>query len=720
MKKINFIFGVHNHQPVGNFDGVFQYLFEKSYNPFLNILNQHPKIKCTFHITGPLLEWIQKNHPSYFDILKQMVNRKQVELFSGGMYEPILPIISDQDKLGQIQMMGNYIKNQFHYQPRGMWLAERVWETHLTKVIAEANVEYIAIDDAHFKSTGFSESQLLGYYQMEEQGKTIKVFPISERMRYLVPFQDVNKIFEYLGSIATDQGDQCIVLMDDGEKFGGWPHTYDWVYTQKWLENFFASLEKNQDWVLMTTFSEFVDTHKPMGLVYLPNGSYTEMNEWALRTADAVEYNALRNNLRQNNELEKYGRFFQGGFWRNFLIKYSESNHLHKKMLWVSNKIAEAQQKISKRTISEKKSKILRDAQRALFRGQCNCPYWHGIFGGLYLNHLRFAVYRELIQAEKLIDSIVSSKKKYINFINTDFDKDGNSEIIIESDAYHVILNPSKGGTISEIDYLPNPINLTDVLTRREEVYHKKLFNASQGNSINEIASIHDLIQPKEPGLEKKLFYDSYNRVSLLEHFLPVDSSIWEAHSGKLNSLFSVANVPFKFKNSRISVDKQSCLKLNSAPISIFPDVRFTKQLVFFPGNFKLEIDYEIENFSKDNLNFLVMSEWNLTLLAGTSSDRTYYVKERKLQEPQLNSIGEELNVQEMGFLDSWLNIQIGFQSLEKMIFWRYPIETISQSESGFEKVYQGSCILLGWKVQLKSQEVMRRHLNVFIKEKRD
>jgi len=51
---------------------------------------------------------------------------------------------------------------------------------------------------------------------------------------------------------------------------------------------------------------------------------------------------------------------------------------------------------------------VLRDAARiALWRAQCNCPYWHGVFGGLYLNYLRYAVWHNLIEAERLADGVL-------------------------------------------------------------------------------------------------------------------------------------------------------------------------------------------------------------------------------------------------------------------------------------------------------------------------
>ena len=174
-----------------------------------------------------------------------MADRGQIEFFTGGMYEPILAILPDRDKFGQIRMLTDYLRRKFKSEAKGMWTAERVWEPHLTKNLAEAGVKYIVMDDAHFKAAGLREDETFGYYLMEEQGMTVGVFPISEKMRYLVPFHAVEESLEYLRSVATEEGDRCVVLMDDGEKFGGWPDTYKWVYEEGWLEKFFKTLEEN-------------------------------------------------------------------------------------------------------------------------------------------------------------------------------------------------------------------------------------------------------------------------------------------------------------------------------------------------------------------------------------------------------------------------------------------------------------------------------------------
>ncbi len=709
MKKVTFLFGVHNHQPVGNFSKVFEDLYQQSYEPFLRILHRHPKVKCSFHVTGPLLEWLERYRPGYFKTLGEMAQRAQVELFTGAMYEPILAVLPDRDKTGQIRMMTDYLQRRFKAEPNGMWTAERVWEPHLTKNLAESGVKYLVMDDAHFKSAGLREEETFGYYLMEEQGATVGVFPISEKMRYMVPFRAVEESLQYLQSVATEEGDRCVVLMDDGEKFGGWPDTYKWVYEEGWLERFFTALEENSSWLASSTFSEFAAQRAPKGLLSLPTGSYTEMGEWALPAEAAVEYEHIRHEVRDRGELPRYDRYLKGGFWRNFLSKYAESNHLHKKMLWVSAKVEEARKRLPPKA-SPKQKATLDKALHALYRGECNCPYWHGVFGGLYLNHLRFAVYRQLIEAEVLAESLLPAPPSGLRILETDFNKDGQPEIVVESAHYHAILEPSSGGVLTELDYLQKPINLTDTLTRRKEAYHERLRAAAQaGGSQGGVASIHDMIRMKEPGLEHKLFYDSARRVSLTEHFVPDLTTVEQMMTSRYQELGDFRSGIFESKIQAPKKKGQGAqVRLSRLGTMDGQPLRLTKNLQWRAGDFDLVAAYELKNEAALARNFLFLAEWNLTLLAGNAPDRNYFVAGRELAATALNSVGEEDGVTEMGLRDGWLELEINFRTARPAKFWRYPVETISQSEGGFERVYQGSCLLLGWEVSLKPGEAFK------------
>ena len=139
MKCINFLFGIHNHQPIGNFDFVFQDAYEKSYLPFLEVLEKFPSIKMAIHFSGILLDWLKENQPNLIKKVKHMVDRGQLEVMTGGYYEPILSIIPEEDRVGQIRKLTETVKELFNFAPEGMWLAERIWEPHWLK--QESNIQ---------------------------------------------------------------------------------------------------------------------------------------------------------------------------------------------------------------------------------------------------------------------------------------------------------------------------------------------------------------------------------------------------------------------------------------------------------------------------------------------------------------------------------------------------------------------------------------------------
>jgi alpha-amylase/alpha-mannosidase (GH57 family) len=86
MNTVNFIFAVHNHQPVGNFEAVLEGCFANCYQPFLDILSEFPTVRMALHYSGPLLQFIQRKHPKYIDTLRLLAARNQVEFMGGGFY----------------------------------------------------------------------------------------------------------------------------------------------------------------------------------------------------------------------------------------------------------------------------------------------------------------------------------------------------------------------------------------------------------------------------------------------------------------------------------------------------------------------------------------------------------------------------------------------------------------------------------------------------------
>ncbi|MCK4510754.1 alpha-amylase, partial [bacterium] len=177
MSRVKLILCIHDHQPVGNLGGVFEHAYGASYLPFLQKMESHPDIKFVLHTTGPLLEWLEANAPDYIERVGALAARGQVEIMTGGFYEPILPAIPERDARGQIELSTDYIERRFGVRPRGMWLAERVWEPGIAKVIAESGVEYVALDDYEFRLAGVPDDELNGYFMTEDEGVPLKLFP---------------------------------------------------------------------------------------------------------------------------------------------------------------------------------------------------------------------------------------------------------------------------------------------------------------------------------------------------------------------------------------------------------------------------------------------------------------------------------------------------------------------------------------------------------------
>ena len=716
MGAINFLFGIHNHQPVGNFGWVFQDAFESCYLPLVEHLEKFPKVRAALHFSGPLLEWIEAEHPEYFALVRSLVQRGQVEILGGGMYEPILSTLPINDAIGQIRELTRYVKKHFDAEVRGIWLTERIWEPSLPSILVQAGIEYTIIDESHFRYAGLKKDQMSGYWITEDRGNTLAVFPIDMELRYRIPFNLPEKVIEYLGEAAERGDDRAAVYGDDGEKFGVWPGTHKWVFEEKWLEKFFTALTENRDWIRMPHFSEFLDSHKPMGRVYLPTASYEEMMMWALPAESTQELEDLVAELKQSGQYERFHSFLRGGFWPNFFSKYPESNRMHKKMLDVSRKVQAAYGE-------DDQGEKLPEARRELYRSQCNCAYWHGLFGGLYLNYLRHAVYSCMLNAEGLAEREMAEMKNPFPVLQElDLDCDGNDELVISGKRIGLMLKPDSGGRLDLLADKKANFMLSNTLTRRKEAYHRKIQNqARSGDDTGDEQpkTIHEITQSKQEGLEDLLIADWYDRACFIDHFLyhNVDLAAFSrSQYGEVGdfvgSAFRVEKLETKKRQVTARLVREGVIKQDNCEYEV--KVEKTYRVISDIG--EIEVDYKITNQSEKGLDLRFGSEQNLTLLAGDADDRYYLVNGKKPEQPKLISVAEVKKVKSISLVDEYFDIEVQIGSGQPFTFWRFPIETVSQSEGGFEKTYQGSCLLLLWEFALAVGQTKNISLRLTVK----
>jgi hypothetical protein len=320
-----------------------------------------------------------------------MVQRGQVELFSSGDTEPVLAAIPHRDRVGQLRTLNDKLAAWTGVKPSGAWLTERVWESSVVPALAEPASRYVTVDDYHFFCTGKAADELDGYFSTEEDGTRLDLFPISEALRYRLPFSPAHEVIGYLENLA-DRANSAAIYFDDIEKFGIWPETYDWVYNRGWLKALIEGVLASPK-IRTATYADFHARHSHPR--HRLSAHHLVQRDERMDAADAGGRHLRR--LARQREGRRARRphrpFMRGGIWRNFLTRYPEANWMHKRMQALSARLA---------ALPEAPAELTAD----LYRAQANDAYWHGLFGGLYLPHLRRAVWHNIVALEASLDAL--------------------------------------------------------------------------------------------------------------------------------------------------------------------------------------------------------------------------------------------------------------------------------------------------------------------------
>ncbi len=671
---------LHNHQPVGNYGFVIDDVYQHAYLPMLEALERHPGVRAAIHTSGCLFDWIAANRPDYIDRLRALCQRGQIEMMTGGYYEPILPMISDDDKVGQINKLSAYVEDHFCERPTGLWLTERVWEPGLPSPLVRAGAQWTVVDDSHFRMVGLRDDQLDGYYVTEDQGQRVNVFAGSQRLRYTIPWDAVDDVIKDLRSMLQESSSDApyILLADDGEKFGAWPTTYSHVWEGGWIDRFFSALESNAAWLETITPGEYARRFDARGLVYLPTASYAEMMEWAMPPDAAVEYQHAVHEAAEAKRAAEL-KFLRGGFWRYFLAKYPESNAMHKRGLRIAEKLAAGSS-----GAATKDTEPARAARDALWQSQCNCPYWHGVFGGLYLRHIRAATNTNLVRAERLADEAVG--RTGLTVSQHDYDFDGRTDVLVQSPEVSVLIHPHAGGMISEFDLRRRDYAALDVLARRREAYHQALLEGSDVPADSEVTNIHGAVRVKESGLASALVFDRYRRGGLQDWILDPASTVQQFAAGAAPTIVEPSGA-WDHAEQRTADTAVIVMERSHQGWKLQKEVD-----VPHTGD-TLTIRYTITNVSPDRRSGRFVSEWNIAPpQAPDGDDRIANLVTPGATADLRHEAAMICNVTSFSIQGS-APYALRCTLDAPADVWHFPVDTISSSEGGLERVSQGASI---------------------------
>ncbi|HEY7970087.1 MAG TPA: alpha-amylase/4-alpha-glucanotransferase domain-containing protein [Candidatus Limnocylindrales bacterium] len=696
-RRIGLALTLHNHQPVGNFGWVIAETYDRAYLPMLEALERHPGVRLALHYTGPLLAWLRAERAGFLDRLAALVARDQVEIVGGGWYEPVLASLPERDRITQLVRMADELEAQFGIRPRGAWLAERVWEPDLPTALVDGGYQWTILDDAHFRAAAIPEEALWGPYTTDDQGKVLTVWGTEQGLRYRIPFSAVESVIDHLRDHATEAGDRVGTMGDDGEKFGAWPTTYEHCWTNGWVEDFFTALEANAGWLRTVTPSRWLDDHPPIGRVYVPTGSYAEMGEWALPPDEGITYSEVLHEAQAAGRPEV--RWLRGAIWRNFQVRYREINDLHKQMLRAS------------RIVDAMPPGPARDAATdRLLAGQSNDPYWHGLFGGIYLPDLRLANHANLIAAEDLALGGAAGETG----VELDLDLDGRPEILLANAGEIVTIKPDEGAGIGRWDIRAARLALAAVLRRRPEAYHEKVRRldaaaaapaeavaGAGGHAEGEDApaSIHDIVMTKQAGLAAHLRYDADERRSGLLRFLAPDVASDEAAAG-VDDRGDFASGAWTVRE--LAADGAMLVRdglVQSGEHAI--PVRAEKTIRIEGDRLAptVTVRTAVTNTGGEPLTARVAIEWSIMLLGGGGNPAAWQEAGgiRVAHDGRLEAGAAD----RMSAGNDFLGVCVATRLDPPADVWTAPIETVSNSEAGFELVYQGSAALFSRVVTL-------------------
>jgi hypothetical protein len=661
--RTQLIIGTHNHLPLGRSDEAAERLYQQSLKPFLAVLYRHPQFAATLHYSGILMEWLEESHPEFLTLLGEMVGRGQVEILGGGYYDPILPLIPMNDKLGQLEKMTTWLRVRFQTRPRGCWLAEQVWEQPLASVLRASGIDYTFVDDTQLSLAGVEENDLFCPFLTEDQGKTISLLPVSGRLSEAAA-ASAEEALRYLRSVHGDGrrhgAPPVAALMADGEALG--PR----LAGGGWLEALIQAVEQNADWLEPATPGQCLRDCPPPRRLYVPSSSSLQIMRMALPPASRRAFEEAR--VRADSEGGR--RFVVGGHFRDFLSTYPEAWLMYAKMMNTHVLVNQVR--------GDKYKK--KSAQNELWKGQSHHAYWNGGAVGIYENELRKAVYRSLIEAEKITRATEIFAP---SILSVDYDMDNRTEYLYQGSELNAYIH-SLGGALFELDFLPASWNYLDTMVDREE-----------------------------PGRAEAAAEPSpYERKAFLDHFFPEHASLEEFRGGRLAERGDFLGRPYEMVELNRALPELLMRRDGGVGAEGSPHpLRLEKRFVFRPRS--IDVYYGLTNLGDSPLAAVFGVEINLSLADRSPDTGRLFLLEEDRKKEIASDAAEIDGVQGLLVHDVRNEVSVTLSSAQAFRCWSLPMETTSGSGAERRTVFQSHCFVPQWNVSLGPGESWENHLSV-------
>jgi alpha-amylase len=252
---------------------------------------------------------------------------------------------------------------------------------------------------------------------------------------------------------------------------------------------------------------------------------------------------------------------------------------------------------------------------------------------------------------------------------------------------------------VSSLRFKPAGVELINSLMRRPEPYHEQVRQKAITHEAPREgpASIHDQVWTKEPNLAALLRYDHYARSVFRTYVFPAVRRWEDFDYLRLDENGDLEGGEWKVIRSleptgTIEMAREACHRVDGGDVCLRADKRI--QTAAKGSVWELSCHSTLSTDRPGSTPLALGVELVFNLLAPDSHDRYFQAKgERRPLE-----FKGEIDAPQLLIVDEWQRVKIVLTGDPQPRWWIVPIETISQSETGYERVYQGSAILAVWR----------------------
>jgi len=408
--------------------------FHSLYKPLFKFLYSHPSFPVSLSLSGPIIQYFKRRKNELIAIMRELVDRNQIELLGGGYYEPLLPLLYSVDRNGQIDLLTAEIRHTFGKRPRGMTLFQDCWDSSLVNNIHTCGLEYILLDNLIVQE---SNRCFLPLY-MSDLGKDIDIFltynnllPDSETLaeEFLWNVEKTVLKVEKKDHHLQLENDRIVVFTLNQEQVVS-------LLESKWFEALSEYISNNPESRIKLTTPNLYRQHaiKTKIPAYIPVG-----------------ISATINSIIMEEKGESKQRFPSTIY--DFMYNYKASFKLYNRMMYLCMLVNQYKNdKIRKKTAREK----IWQAQNGIsYIGSSNIPLENSIY--------RQQAYKYLNEADKILRGDGKFEESVTCF---DYDNNGINEYVCRMDQYFAYIS-LEGGSVPELDVIKNSSNYADNLNKK-------------------------------------------------------------------------------------------------------------------------------------------------------------------------------------------------------------------------------------------------------------